>query len=66
MAQCLKVGLQVQLHKEIVNCGFADQADPGEGELGVRWQGRQDRNDRRGQAAAAGQVEALTGQPEAP
>lgn len=46
MAQCLKVCLQVQLHKEVVNCGFADQADAGEGELRVRGQGRQEREGR--------------------
>lgn len=33
MPQCLKVCLQVQLHKEVVNGSFVDQANTGEGEL---------------------------------
>lgn len=60
MPQCLKVCLQVQLHKEVVNCSFVDQADTGEEKLEVRVAGRRE------QAAVVGQVEALTGQPEEP
>lgn len=52
--------LQVQLHKEIVNCSFVHQGDTGGRKLEVRVAGR------KGQVAAAGQVAALTGQPEVP
>lgn len=52
--------LQVQLHKEIVNCSFVHQGDTGGGKVEVKAAGR------KGQVVAVGQVVALTGQPEVP